>query len=52
MDVNDNAGRLTLRSALRFFAGKPAPTLIALLLSFSAHAFDLQQLSDQLGKPS
>ncbi|WP_233086110.1 MULTISPECIES: outer membrane lipoprotein carrier protein LolA [Pseudomonas] len=52
MDVNDNAGRLTLRSALRFFAGKPAPTLIALLLSFSAHAFDLQQLSDQLAKPS
>ena len=52
MDVNDNAGRLTLRSALRFFAGKPALTLIALLLSFSAHAFDLQQLSDQLAKPS
>ncbi|WP_259639112.1 outer membrane lipoprotein carrier protein LolA [Pseudomonas syringae] len=52
MDVNDNAGRLTLRSALRFFAGKPAPTLIALLLSLSAHAFDLQQLSDQLAKPS
>ncbi|WP_238347396.1 outer membrane lipoprotein carrier protein LolA [Pseudomonas sp. 770NI] len=52
MNVNDNAGRLTLRSALRFFAGKPAPTLIALLLSFSAHAFDLQQLSDQLAKPS
>ena len=52
MDVNDKAGRLTLRSALRFFAGKPAPTLIALLLSFSAHAFDLQQLSDQLAKPS
>ena len=52
MDVKDNAGRLTLRSALRFFAGKPAPTLIALLLSFSAHAFDLQQLSDQLAKPS
>ena len=52
MNINDNAGRLTLRSALRFFAGKPAPTLIALLLSFSAHAFDLQQLSDQLAKPS
>ena len=52
MDVNDKAGRLTLRSALRFFAGKPAPTLIALLLSLSAHAFDLQQLSDQLAKPS
>ena len=52
MDVNDKAGRLTLRSALRFCAGKPAPTLIALLLSFSAHAFDLQQLSDQLAKPS
>ncbi len=52
MDVNDKAGRLTLRSALRFFAGKPAPTLIVLLLSFSAHAFDLQQLSDQLAKPS
>ena len=51
-DVNDNANRLTLRSALRFFAGKPATTLIGLLLSFSAHAFDLQQLSDQLAKPS
>ncbi|MGR3887129.1 outer membrane lipoprotein carrier protein LolA [Pseudomonas sp. 1152_12] len=50
--VNDNANRLTLRSALRFFAGKPVPTLIGLLLSFSAHAFDLQQLSDQLAKPS
>ena len=50
--VKDKAGRLTLRRALRFFAGKPAPTLIALLLSFSAHAFDLQQLSDQLAKPS
>jgi Outer membrane lipoprotein carrier protein LolA len=51
-DVNDNANRLTLRSALRFFAGKPALTLIGLLLSFSAHAFELQQLSDQLAKPS
>ena len=48
MDVNDNATRLTLRSALRFFASKLAPTLTGLLLSFSAHAFDLQQLSDQL----
>ena len=52
MVVNDNANRLTLRSALRYIAGKPAPTLIGLLLSFSAHAFDLQQLSDQLAKPS
>ncbi|WP_064450325.1 outer membrane lipoprotein carrier protein LolA [Pseudomonas antarctica] len=52
MDVNDNAGRLTLRSALRFFASKLAPTGAGLLLSLSAHAFDLQQLSDQLAKPS
>ena len=50
--VNDNAGCLTLRSALRFFASKLAPTGIGLLLSFCAHAFDLQQLSDQLAKPS
>ena len=50
--VNENAIRLALRSVLRFFAGKPAATLIGLLLSFSAHAFDLQQLSDQLAKPS
>ena len=56
MDVNDNAIRLILRSALRFIASKPAPTWIAfiLLLSVSgiARAFDLQQLSDQLAKPS
>ncbi|RFD29980.1 hypothetical protein CER19_09220 [Pseudomonas sp. GL93] len=50
--ANDNAGRLTPRGALRFFASKLAPTAAALLLSFSAHAFDLQQLSDQLAKPS
>lgn len=54
--VNDNAGRLTLRGALRFFASKPAPTGIALILLLGipglAHAFDLQQLSDQLAKPS
>ena len=56
MDVNDNAIRLTLRGALRLFASKPAPTLIALILLLGipslAHAFDLQQLSDQLAKPS
>ena len=51
-DVNDNAIRLTLRSALRFFASKLAPTGLGLLLSLSAHAFDLQQLSAQLAKPS
>ena len=50
--ANDNAGHLTPRGALRFFASKLAPTVAALLLSFSAHAFDLQQLSDQLAKPS
>ena len=50
--ANDNAGHLTPRGALRFFASKLAPIGAALLLSFSAHAFDLQQLSDQLGKPS
>ena len=52
MVVNGNALRLILRGVLRFIAGKPAPTLIGLLLSFSAHAFDLQQLSDQLAKPA
>ena len=50
--ANDNAGRLTPRGALKFFASKLAPTVAALLLSFSAQAFDLQQLSDQLAKPS
>ncbi len=43
-------------SSLTSFASKPAPTGIALILLFSvsgmAHAFDLQQLSDQLAKPS
>ncbi|WP_065897123.1 outer membrane lipoprotein carrier protein LolA [Pseudomonas sp. 24 E 13] len=50
--ANDNAGRLTPRGALRFFASKLAPAVAVALLSFSAHAFDLQQLSDQLAKPS
>jgi len=50
--VNDYAGCLVPRSALRFFASKLAPTGVGLLLSLSAHAFDLQQLSDQLAKPS
>ncbi|WP_124360938.1 outer membrane lipoprotein carrier protein LolA [Pseudomonas sp. R3-52-08] len=49
--ANDNAQHLTPRRALRFFASKLAPTVAAALLSFSAHAFDLQQLSDQLAKP-
>ncbi|EIK69641.1 outer membrane lipoprotein, carrier protein, LolA family [Pseudomonas synxantha BG33R] len=56
MVVNDNARRLTLRSVLRFFAGKPAPTGIVLILLLGvpglAQAFDLQQLSDQLAKPA
>ncbi len=56
MDVNDDAARLTLRGALRLFASKPAPALIALFLLLVipgvANAFDLQQLSDQLAKPS
>ena len=54
--VNDIAIRLALRGVLRSFASKPAPTWIALILLFSipslARAFDLQQLSDQLAKPS
>ncbi|NWB58581.1 MULTISPECIES: outer membrane lipoprotein carrier protein LolA [unclassified Pseudomonas] len=59
--VNDNAGRLTPRGALRFFASKSnrrtaAPTGIAFILLLGipglAHAFDLQQLSDQLAKPT
>ncbi|WP_124406096.1 outer membrane lipoprotein carrier protein LolA [Pseudomonas sp. R4-39-08] len=49
--ANDNAQHLTPRRALRFFASKLAPTVAAALLSFSAHAFDLQQLSNQLAKP-
>ncbi|WP_223480701.1 MULTISPECIES: outer membrane lipoprotein carrier protein LolA [unclassified Pseudomonas] len=53
MLVNDDAGHLTLRGALRFFASKLAPTVLCLLLGIPglAHAFDLQQLSDQLAKP-
>ena len=51
--VNDNAGHLTPRGALRFFASKLAPTVFALFgFSAAAQAFDLQQLSDQLAKPS
>ena len=51
--VNDNAGHLTPRGALRFFASKLAPTVFALFgFSAAAHGFDLQQLSDQLAKPS
>ncbi|XVO87908.1 outer membrane lipoprotein carrier protein LolA [Pseudomonas palleroniana] len=50
--VNVNTGCLTLRRALRFFASKLAPAGVGLLLSLSAHAFDLQQLSEQLAKPS
>ncbi|MGY2294098.1 outer membrane lipoprotein carrier protein LolA [Pseudomonas yamanorum] len=56
MVVNDNARRLTLLGALRFFASKLAPTRTALILLLGipglAHAFDLQQLSDQLAKPT
>ncbi len=50
--AHKNAGHLPPRGALSFFASKLAPTVAALLMSFSAHAFDLQQLSDQLAKPS
>lgn len=52
--MNLRTPRSIRRSALPLttIAGKPAPTLIGLLLSFSAHAFDLQQLSDQLAKPA
>ncbi|AKA27057.1 membrane protein [Pseudomonas chlororaphis] len=50
--VNDYAGYLTPRSALRFFASKLAPTVFVLLgMPGLAQAFDLQQLSDQLAKP-
>ena len=50
--INDNAARLVLRRVLRFFASKLAPTGMGVLLSFSAQAFDLQQLSTQLAKPT
>jgi len=49
--VNDNGGIQIKRSIYKFFASKLIPTMVALLVSFSAHAFDLQQLSDQLAKP-
>ncbi|MBK5352933.1 outer membrane lipoprotein carrier protein LolA [Pseudomonas sp. TH41] len=53
MVVNDDAGYLTLRGTLRFFASKLAPTVFCVLLGIPglANAFDLQQLSDQLAKP-
>ena len=53
MVVNDDAGHLTLRGALRFFASRLAPTVFCVLLGIPglANAFDLQQLSDQLAKP-
>lgn len=50
--VNDNPGRLIKRSALKLFASRLVPAMAVLLSSFSAHAFDLQQLSEQLAKPS
>jgi hypothetical protein len=51
--VNDDAGRLTFRRALSFFASILAPAVCCVLLVIPglAHAFDLQQLSDQLAKP-
>jgi hypothetical protein len=53
MVVNDDAGHLTPRGALRFLASKLAPTVLCVLLGIPglAQAFDLQQLSDQLAKP-
>ncbi|VVO30144.1 outer membrane lipoprotein carrier protein LolA [Pseudomonas fluorescens] len=53
MVVNDNAGHLTLRGALKLFASKLAPAVLCVLLGIPglAHAFDLQQLSDQLARP-
>ncbi|SDV06726.1 outer membrane lipoprotein carrier protein LolA [Pseudomonas mucidolens] len=50
--VNDNAGCLVPRGALRFFASKLAPTVLVFLgLSGVAQAFDQQQLSAQLARP-
>ena len=53
MVANDDAGHLTLRDALRFFASRLAPTVFCVLLGIPglANAFDLQQLSDQLARP-
>ena len=53
MVVNDDAGRLTPRGALRFIASKLAPTVLCVLLGIPglANAFDLQQLSEQLARP-
>jgi hypothetical protein len=52
--VNDNAGCLIPRGGLGFFASKLAPTVFGVLLGIPglAQAFDLQQLSEQLAKPS
>jgi hypothetical protein len=53
MVANDDAGRLSPRGALRFFASMLAPTVFWLLLGTPglANAFDLQQLSEQLARP-
>ena len=53
MVANDDAGHLTLRDALRFFASRLAPVVFCMLLGIPglANAFDLQQLSDQLARP-
>lgn len=51
MVVNDDAGHLTPRRALRFFASRLALLYVLLGVPGLAHAFDLQQLSDQLAKP-
>ncbi|NWL19581.1 outer membrane lipoprotein carrier protein LolA [Pseudomonas umsongensis] len=53
MVANDDAGRLSPRGALRFFASMLAPTVFWLLLGIPglANAFDLQQLSEQLARP-
>jgi len=53
MVANDDTGPLTPRGFLRFFASKLAPTVFCVLLGIPglAHAFDLQQLSEQLAKP-
>ena len=53
MVANDDAGRLSPRGALRFFASMLAPTVFWALLVVPglANAFDLQQLSEQLARP-
>ena len=49
--ANTHLRHVKQRGAFKRFASTLVPAIAALFLSFSAHAFDLQQLSEQLAKP-